>query len=397
MMDFEKFCRHFDASAPELKENLYEVLAYMRSHSPVARSDQHGGFWVLTRYEDVWAAALDHETFSSARGVSIPQSPNRVLLPPLEIDPPTQREWRKVFMPFFTPNAMSAQEPHVRAIVSRFLDRFIDKGSCEFVEDFARYYPATVFFQLVLGIDNDELDTLLGWAHSVGVEVGSPAAAEAYRNLHQWSEALFDRRRGNAGLRHDIVDALLEAESRSQFPKDQLVAAILLLLFGGLDTTKVALSNIMVHLLRRPELFEHFRTHPEQIPAAIEEFLRLEAPATGLARVVTRDVVFNGQQMKAGDWVLLSWASANRDHKAFERADELVFDRKFKRHVAFGAGTHLCIGAPLARLELKVAIEELCKRMSSPRLLEGTKLEYEVGFQRHLKALPLHFTPRVPQ
>ena len=392
--ELQRFIGDFDPLDPELGSRLWEVLAEMREHCPVAHSDRHGGFWVLTRYADVYRALQDWRTFSSASGVVIPQHGTDHLLPPLETDPPEQREWRKIYNPHFSPGRVARYGEGIRAIATEYLDRFTGRGHCDLVAEFAVPFPAHAFLELVLGVPPEEIPSVQPLCVVISSSGEGPELESAFDSLAAWVSEFLDRRQ-QSPRPDDVVSALLDARIGGHpISHKQLVRAVMLLILGGLDTTTYAIGNIGRHLAEQPELADWLRHHPESIEAAVEEFLRFEAPSAYLARSTTRDVVVDGQLIPKGDTVALYWISANRDPARFDDPDHIDFDRQGNRHLSFGLGMHFCTGANLARLELKIVLEELLLRLPGMRLADGAEISYKcVHTTRGPLSLPVVFEP----
>jgi cytochrome P450 len=222
--------------------------------------------------------------------------------------------------------------------------------------------------------------------------LGTPEAAHVHEEFMHLIAGLLDRRRSEAP-RHDVIDALLNGTLQGRpITEDEVVRCLLQVIAAGLDTTAHALGTIMITLARRPELRARLETEPAAIPRAIEELLRWEPPAGGLVRTAVGDVVVDGEMVDAGEHVLLLVAAANRDPAEYDAPDEIDFDREHVRHLSFGYGAHYCLGVHLARLELRVAVEELLARVRQVRILDEL-IKYDSGTSRGPKELHLEFAP----
>lgn len=383
------YSEHFDHLAPEVTENLFATLSHMRSRCPVVHSDQHGGFWVVTRYEDVFTVAEDWETFSSAHGLTVPVAPVAVRNLPTESDPPLHRFYKRLINPYFSPSAVWRWEPETRRLVTRLIDRFAGEGRCEFMEAFARPYPALSFFDYFLNAPAEEIDHVAHLASKTSIP-SDPEAAECWAGLSEWIRHFVEDRR--AGPRKDdVVDAVLGADVDGRPITDEEVIGLLqLLVLGGLETTAGALGLAVIRLAREPRLFAELRTHPELIPPAVEEFLRLDPPFILEARTATRETEFGGHQVKKGEKVLIYWISAGRDESEFPDADVFHLDRPRNRHLTFGVGIHRCAGSNLARMNMRVALEEIVRRLAALRL-ETEEIVYHTTFTRSPLAVPIIF------
>jgi len=383
---------HFDLFAPELAVPLYETLKEMRGQCPVARSDQHDGFWVVTRYEDVMTVAQDWATFSSAHGLSVTKAPTVVRNLPVEADPPEQRIFKRLINPYFTPAAVAAFEAATRKLVTRLIDNFIEVGSCEFMADFARPFPSRAFFEFAINAPAEDIDRV-AYLASKSSTPKDPEAAQCWLGLYHWIKEFAAARRQQPP-RGDVVDAILAAEIDGRpITEDEIVGTVQLIILGGLETTASALGLMLYRFCRQPEIPALLRSRPELLPAAIEELLRLDGPFIAIARTAVRDGRIADQPVQSGDKVLLYWASANRDDAEFPHPDEFDIDRERNRHLAFGVGPHRCAGSNLARLNLRVALEELLARLRDVALPDGFEIDYHSTLTRSPLTLPLTFTP----
>ncbi len=383
---------HFNHLDPALGGELHGALDILRADHPVTWSDAWGGFWVVTRYADVLRVAQDWETFSSARGVTVPYGPSPYPAIPEMIDPPEHRIFKRLINAYLTPAVVAGWEEATRAIVRRLLDGFAAEGRCEFMEDFARPLPGLTFFELVMHAPPDELAEInrLSTAASIPTAKG---AREARAAMLDWISEFVQRRQGEPP-QSDVVDAVLGADIDGRpITHEEIVGVIQLLLFGGLDTTAGALGMMMLRFCEDPEIPARLRDHPALIPEAAEELLRLDAPFLFIARTATREVSLGGRTIAEGDKVLISWASANRDDAEFACPHAFDPDREANRHLAFGAGPHRCAGSNLARLNIRLALEEVLARLHDIRLAEGADPAYHSGFSRTPVAVPIEFTP----
>jgi cytochrome P450 len=381
---------HFDHVSPELARDLHPTLARARSRCPVAHSDQHGGFWVVNNYETVLAVAQDWETFSSANGITIAPTEHHVILP-VTIDPPLQREFRRVINPFFRPVVVTEWEKATRDLVNRLIDGFIERGECDFMEEFARPLPGLSFFDFALHAPKEDLAQVNEWAMLMSKPV--PEARDALFKLAGWiGELIAERRR--TGPRGDVVDAVIDAEIEGRPITDaEAIGTIHLLILGGLDTTAGVLGMAMLRFCEHPEIPAQLRGRPELITDAVEELVRLDSSFISVGRTATRDTILAGQEIKAGEQVLLYWASANHDETEFDDPETFNLGRGRNRHIAFGAGPHRCAGSNLARMNLRIAIEEIANRLHDVRLVPGTEIEWHSTYNRAPLSVPITFTP----
>lgn len=386
---------HFDHLSPALADDLQETLARMRSGCPVAHSDRHGGFWVVTRYDEVLAVAQDWASFSSAHGLTVPPAPIAVRNLPVEVDPPLQRVYKRLINAYFTPHAVAPWEDRTRDLVTRLLDGFVAQGTADFMADFARPYPALSFFDVALDAPPGDVERVAYLASKASTP-SDPEAAACWAGLSEWIRSFVAQRREQPP-RGDVVDGVINADIEGRpITDEEIVGVLQLLILGGLETTAGALGMIMVRLCQHPEIAEELRQDPSRIPGAVEELLRLDPPFIAVARTATRDTTIAGQDVKAGEKVIVYWLSANRDEDQFPGADVFDLDRHSNRHLAFGAGPHRCAGSNVARMNLRIALEEITTRLRDLRLQPGADVDYHSTFTRAPLAVPIRFTPGSP-
>ncbi len=389
----DEWClRHFDHLSQDLAATLPQTMASMRRLCPVAHSEEHGGFWVVSTYEEALEVAQNWKVFSSAHGLGISSAPTVVRNLPVQADPPEQRIFKRLINPFFTPAAVAPWEQPTRDLVNRLIDAFVENGSCEFMDDFARPLPSLAFFELAINAPAEDLEKV-AYLASKSSTPDDPAARECWLGLYDWIRD-FTRRRRAEPPRGDVVDAVVHAEIDGRpITEEEVIGTVQLLILGGLETTAGALGLMFDRFCAQPEIPALLRERPELIPNAIQELLRLESSFVAVGRTAMEDVELGGQRIKAGDKVLIHWASANRDSGEFENADSFDHARERNRHLGFGAGPHRCAGSNLARLNLRVALEELLRRLGDIRLEEGASIAYHRGLTRSPDTLPITFTP----
>jgi cytochrome P450 len=385
------YAEHFDRFDDReviLRDRAVRELAVK---CPITHSDAWGGFWLVNRYETVLSVYHDWETFSSApqRRV-IPRPENRPPMPPIDLDPPIQREYRHLLNPYLTPRRVGRFEPGIRALVTTLIDGFIEDGQCDLARQFARPFPGRMLYEFLLGIDPDEVEKVQGWTYEMTFHPGGPEVPALQQKWNRWVHDVIDRRR--QGPRHDdMIDALLHGEiDGAPLSDDAIAGTIQILILGGFGTTTDSILYTMLHLAETPDLQRRLRDRPSLIPASIDEFLRFAPPVPGIDRVCTRDTSLEGEQIKAGERVWMFFASANRDPNEFDDPNTLDIDRDRNRHVSFGIGMHRCIGSNVARLNLQVALEELLSRLGEFTLSSDSPPERT---WRGLATLPLTFTP----
>lgn len=390
----EELARHFDTLDPSIWDDPYPIYAKLRQ-CPIARSDLHGGYWILSRYEDVLFAYERPEIFSSFPN-PIPEEFGRDRkLIPLEIDPPEHVGYRHILAPLFAPPRINLLEPEIRKETNALIDSFLDRGGCEFIEEFAKPLPTTVFLHLV-GWPLEDAELFTRWneeiIHGVAGDLAATLAVreEAGLALYSYFAEIIDAR--TEQRQEDVVSYLLDATYDDERPLTQfeILDMVFLFLIGGLDTTKSVLGNSFAYLAEHPEHRRQIASDPGVIRSAIEELMRWETPVAP-GRRVARDFVMHGVELKEGDRVLLLPGATGRDEGEFPDADRVILDRHPNRHLAFGAGIHRCAGSHLARLTLRVAFEEFHRRIPDYRIPAGGRIVRHVGHVRGVDRLPLEF------
>jgi cytochrome P450/ferredoxin-NADP reductase len=349
---------------PENNGDPTRINAQLREKCPVAWSDEFGGFYTLSRYADVTAAALDTATFCSAQKTTIPHStdPGRPPRAPIEIDPPMHGHYREMLNRFFTPSRIRLLEPVIRRTARELLGGCVALGETDMVAGFAFTMPVRVQC-IFLGISVEDASKIKHMAHAVlvaGVAGDAAAHKSANDRIYAYVDKVIEARRKTPYDADDVVSALIhETIGERQLTHDEIAGVLRLFMQAGHTPTTNALGSTIRHLAATPQDQKRLREEPSMIPQAIEEILRFWTPARLLGRTTTRDVEVVGRLIPAGAKVGLNWSAANRDSEIFENPDSVDFDRKPNRHIAFGYGIHRCVGAPLAREQLRIATEEL--------------------------------------
>ena len=364
-------------------------FAELRQSCPVGRAPAFGGFWLLSRYDDVHDAARRPETFSSAQGISIPVNP----FPPvlcLEQDDPEHAVWRALMRPWFAPPRIAAMEPAVRQVVTALIDQVVDDGRCDLARDVANPVPPIVIAKLLGLPESDwpwfhgQIDKFLALIAQGDVEASTAAVTE----LLGYLMTALDERRSNprADMLSDIAQLKVDGE---QIEIGQALSLALLLLIGGHETTMGAMGGLLYRVGTDPTLRDRLIAQPHLVVAAVEEALRLEPSLPGLGRVTTEETSVAGVTIPKGERVMLLYGSANRDPAVFDHPELFDIDRpNNSRHLTFGAGPHRCVGAPLGRLELRVVLEEVLRRMPRYRVSDPDAVEVHYAFSRVYRSLP---------
>jgi cytochrome P450 len=387
----------YDIFDPGYIADPFTVWDGLRDTCPIAHTERYGGSWLPTTYAGVTAMAHDIEHFSSARvavvppaggpGSDGPQLPAG--LPPISSDPPVHTWSRRLLLPWFSPQRVAEYEPTTRALCRRLVDGFVASGKVDVAADYAQQIPVRVIGML-LGVPEEHSDMFTGWVRDVLEFATDESRVVPSRNaLLQYFQNLIDERRDAEGS--DLISFLLHAEVEGErVPEAHVLGTAALALIAGVDTTWSAIGSALWHLATHPDDLHRLVHEPELMPTAIEELLRAYSPVT-MGRMVTTDVEYEGCPMKAGDRILLSFPAANRDPQAFPDADKVIIDREHNRHVAFGSGIHRCAGSNLARMELRVAIEEFIDRIPTFHLDPAGEVTWAGGQVRGPRTAPVVF------
>jgi cytochrome P450 len=383
----------FSHLEPEWSADPYPIQDDLRQRCPIAHTGRFGGGWLPTRYEDVAAVAYDTDQFSSR---SIIMSNFRPPLdiapiggaPPISSDPPFHHDARKLLLPPFTKSAIGKQEPATRAFCHSLIDAFDGRDVVDAATEYAQHIPMRVIADM-LGFPPQDAPQFREFVEDLleGINLPPEQRLERVGKIFEYLLAQVHDHLDRP--RDDLTGYLLNAEIFGQKLEPQhVVGTMALLLIAGIDTSWSAIGASLWHLARTPADRERLVAEPGLVPTAMEEFLRAYAPVT-MARLVKQDMSWHGVDMKAEDWVLLSFPAANRDPAQFDRADEVVIDREVNRHAAFGLGIHRCVGSHLARMELRVALETWLERVPQFELADPAAVTWSSGQIRGPRTLPL--------
>ncbi len=386
----------FDVLDRDYVSSPFEIWDELRQKCPIAQTDRRGRNWLPTRYEDVTAIAHDIGHFSSLEVAVIPfegEEPDEPVLPyglpPISSDPPLHTWTRRLLLPWFSHRRVAGYEELTRNLCRRLIAGFADAGRADAAAGYAQQIPVRVIAH-ILGVPEDLSDTFTEWVRDV-LEFADDAERRIHgmESLVNYFVAEVGRRKEEPG--DDLISELLQVEMDGKPLEESIVmGAAALVLIAGIDTTWSAIGSSLWHLATHPDDRRRLIEDTEVWPLAIEELLRAYSPVT-MARIVTKDVEFAGCPMKSGDRVLMNFPAANRDPEVFENADTVVIDRMHNRHVAFGSGIHRCAGSNLARMELRVALEEWLSAIPDFRLAEDAEVTWAGGQVRGPRQLPVVF------
>jgi cytochrome P450 len=369
---------HLDIYDPDFAQDPHATWDQLRGVCPVAHSREQGGYWILTRYDDVVAAAQDPAHYSS-KSITVPRGlggDDFAARPPITFDPPRHIGYRRLILPGFSSRKVVDLRPELERLARDSIATFIDKGSCDAAGDYARNIPVGVICSLFVAPTTMEPQFRV-WAHDIFRSSDMERAAEAVQEITTYFEEQIENRRREPA--DDMISLLLFSEVDGQtLTHSELIGALTLILVAGLDTVWSVLSNSLRHLAANKADRDRLVAEPDLMPSAVEEFLRMFAPAA-VARVTTEPIDVRGAHIDADETVLMVFPAANRDPEMFPNPHELLLDRQNNRHVAFGSGPHRCIGAALARLELEVAILEWLAAIPDFELEDESSIVYSVG------------------
>jgi cytochrome P450 family 142 subfamily A polypeptide 1 len=375
--------------------DVHRAFAWMRAHAPVYR-DEVGQVWGVAGYEELLRVSKDPETFCS-RMSSRPDAPAVASM--INMDDPQHRRRRNLVNKGLTPRRVQDHEPRIRAVCNQLVDAVAARGRCDFVRDIAAPLPMAVIGDL-LGVEPEDRDMLLHWSDDLLAGTSSSATPEVmdrvmktFAQYADYSRRVIADRRERP--RDDMMSTLVHAEIEGERLSDEdLLQEGLLILVGGDETTRHVITGGMEALVRNPDQRRTLQADPGLLPTAVEEMLRWVSPIKNMNRTATRDVEVAGARIREGDRVLLLYPSANRDERVFPRADEFLVDREPNDHVAFGHGVHFCLGASLARLELRVMFETLLARLPDLTLATDEPLPLRPSnFIVGIEEMPVVFTP----
>lgn len=391
----------YDIFDPQYVADPFPIWADLRERCPMAHTDRWGGSWLPTRYADVNAIAHDIETFPSGNGIAVvplivnadgeAQGPGGPALPqgipPISADPPLHTWTRRLILPTMSPARVAEYEVFTRELCRRLAADIVARGEGDAAAEYAQQIPVRVIGH-ILGVPESMSSTFTEWV----------------RDVLEFAHDADRRRRGVLGILGYLNEAIAERQAE---PKDDFITELLnsehdgepisvsvvmgmcaLLLIAGIDTTWSSIGSTMWHLANHPADRRRLLDEPELMPTAIEEFLRAFSPVT-MARRLGADVEYNGCPMKAGERVLMNFPAANRDPEVFPEPDRVVLDRQQNRHLAFGAGIHRCAGSNLARMELRVAVEEFLGAMPEFEIVDHSKVTWAGGQVRGPRTIPV--------
>ena len=391
----EDFATDWDHTDPQWVADPYPIWEDLRERCPVAHTERYGGGWFPTTHEMVQAVASDSEHFTS-RVVVVnnnkfpPNAPPAPIggAPPITSDPPFHQIARRIMLPALAPGPVNALEPQVRQLCNQHLDELAGETLFDAGAQYAQFISPGVIARM-LGFPPEDGDIFRDFVHLVLDMVDLPVEERAplFEPMNEYFERQIQDHIDNP--RDDFTSYLLNVEvDGHKLAPEHVGGTMVLTLIAGIDTTWSAIGAALWHLAIHPDDLARLVNEPDLMPLAVEEFLRYYAPVT-MARTLKEDFEFFGAKMKKDDWVLLGFPAANRDPAAFDDAERFIIDRAVNRHAAFGLGIHRCAGSNLARMELRVAIEEFIKRYPSFELSDPAGVTWAQGQVRGPRHIPV--------
>ncbi len=387
----------FDHTDPGWVADPYPIWDDLRQRCPVAHSDRYGGTWLPVTHELVSEVAYDTDHFTSRSVVVSERRPGPEdlpapigLSPPITSDPPFHAIARKMLMAAFTPRPIAALEPFTRQLCRDLLAETAGQASFDAAADYAGHIPVGVIVRF-LGFPQEDAHLFRGFIHLILEEVDTPDEDQAREAAFAEMDAYMDAQIADhvAHPRDDLTSHLIDAEiDGNKLPVELIRGTIVLLMVAGIDTTWSAIGASLWHLAQHPQDRRRLAGEPGLMGSAVEELLRAYAPVT-MARLVARDFDFHGHPFKEGDWLLLPFPAANRDPAVFENPGQVQLDRANNRHAAFGLGRHRCLGSHLARMELRVALEEWLAAYPEFELADPSAVTWSAGQVRGPRTLPV--------
>lgn len=383
----------FDHWEQSFADDPFPTYDRLRGECPIAWSDANEGFWVV--FDHALMTDITHrpDVFSS-KYVAVPRDIGfgDAPLPPLNLDPPNHTRVRRLLAPAFSPGRVASLEPVTTRIVNDLIDQFIGTGRCDASADFAKSVPIAVLCRM-FGLPAEDEDRFVGWVQRIiehGGQNHDDAVAAAIEMFGYFTDMLQARR---SQPHDDLVSLLAHAEIEGErLTDDEIVGCCSVLLLAGIDTTWSTLGSAIWHLAQHDGDRRRLAAEPALADSAVEEILRAYAP-TSIARMVSQDHEVHGVEMHAGDMMLLPLVCANRDENQFPDAQQVILDRQPNRHMAFGVGIHRCLGAGLARMELRVALQQLLARIPDFHLESDASVVWSAGPIRGPRQLPITFPP----
>jgi hypothetical protein len=402
----EDWATDYDIFSPDYIKDPFPVWDELRGECPVAHTERWGGSWMPTKYADLFKIAQDFQHFSSRDVLVAPTGPDpdaqppegipqelenyNAGAPPITSDPPVHTWARRLLLPPFSATSIAKWEPETRELCRSLIDGFIENGRADAAAGYAQQIPPRVIASM-LGIPKEEADTFTSWVRNflelglTNAELRGESGTQMF--LYLWNKI----QEHKENPKDDLITYLLNAEVDGQpVPEQHILGTCFLILVAGIDTTWSSIGSAFWHLAQNPQDCQRLIDEPELINTAVEELLRAYSPVT-MARIVAEDYQYDGCPMKEGERLLMNFPAANRDPEKFKDADKVIIDRKENPHIAFGVGIHRCAGSNLARMEMRVAIQEWLARRPRFHLEEPDAVTWAGGQVRGPRSMMVVF------
>lgn len=384
----------FDPYDHKQHADPYPVYKELRDTAPLYYCEPYG-LWALSRYSDCSRAVRDFKSFSSGGGVAV--DPAKEQMPTvLESDPPTHTRLRHLMSGLFTPDAVHPLEPTIRAMALELMEPHLESGRMDIIDDFSARLPMAVICRL-LGFPREDEDMVRHWTDLVvqrdeGATEMPEAAVTATLKLYEYFERqIADRARNPA--KDDLVTYLMRSEKDGKVSHAEVLGYLYILSIAGNETTTKLIGNMTYQVWKHPAQRDLLLKDRSLLQAAVEETLRFDGPTQLMARTIARDVEFHGRTLRAGERAIMLFMSANRDERHYPNAETYDIRRNPRDHLGFGGGLHSCLGAALARLEARIAFEEILRLMPDFEIVEaGVKRMHSPAVHGYTH-VPIHFTP----
>ena len=392
------WARDLDILDQRYIDDPFSVWRELRGQCPVPFSERRGRSWMPIGYDDIAAVAHDTDHFSSRRVgvIDLPERGDAPLLeaPPITSDPPVHTWARRLLLPAFAPRRIEEMTPITQGFARELLDAVANQGHADAAKDYAQHIPVRVIAHM-LGVPGSDEQMFTDWVVRIlqdGFQDLENSLDAILEVLGYFGERVEERRQIPVGERpDDLITMLIETDHEGDpLGERHLLGTCFLLLVAGIDTTWSGIGSSLWHLATHPEDQARLRADPSLIDTAVEEMLRMYSPVN-MGREVLADVEVAGCPMKAGDKVIMAFPAGNRDPAHFDKPDEFIIDREHNRHFAFGSGIHRCLGSNLARMELKVAIQEWLARIPSYEIVDPDLVTWTGGQVRGPRSVPVQF------
>ncbi|WP_375476539.1 cytochrome P450 [uncultured Jatrophihabitans sp.] len=383
-----------DNTDPALFTHLFDTLNQMRDQCPVAWSPSFGGFWALSKYDDVVKAAGDWQHFTTTQGIMVPPTGASMKVIPAELDPPRHTKFRKLLLPYFTERALQRWVPGIEKIIDDAFAPVLPAGRADLVTDVAHPVPVLAI-SLILGMLDADWRRIRELAANFLAATGKPELArQRARELEAYLEEQITRRRGAPAT--DVLGELVNAElpaDEEPITAAEFLGMVQLMVVAGHETTVNGMATMTYRLISEPGLKERLLADRSLTDAMIDETLRLHPPVWNMGRTIATDTEVRGTAMCPGEKVMLVYGAANRDPDRFPDPERFDIGRASNQHLTFGSGRHRCVGEPLAKLELRLTLDYVLDKIPDVEL-DGEPVWGGGTNQHGLRSLPVRFTPR---